>query len=88
MHHFTFMLMGDNSLAKRVGRLVRRLRTDAGLSQEQFASICELHRTYVGAIERGEKTITVETANKLAKALGLSLSQFFQQIDEEDIHHE
>lgn len=80
--------MEDISLAKKMGQVVRRLRTEAGLSQEHFASLCELHRTYVGAIERGEKMITVGTAKKLAKALGLSLSQFFQQLDCEGTDHE
>ena len=76
-----FTEMEDTSLAKRIGQVVRHLRTEAGLSQEQFAGLCDLHRTYIGAIERGEKMITVGTANKVAKALGLSLSQFFQQLD-------
>ena len=41
-----------------------------------------LHRTYMGAIERGEKTMTLETAKKVIGALGLTLGQFFQQIVE------
>ena len=75
--------MEQESLAKHVGRLVRHLRIDAGLSQEQFANECGLHRTYVGAIERGEKTISIETANKLAKAFGFSLAEFFQKLEED-----
>lgn len=51
------------------------------LSQEEFADQCGLHRTYIGAIERGEKTVTIETALKLAKALNLTLSQIFAALE-------
>lgn len=70
------------SLTRRVGGLVRRLRREMQLSQEAFAECCGLHRTYVGAIERGEKTITIETAGKLADGLGLSLAQLFLQVEQ------
>lgn len=53
------------------------------MSQEAFAEHCGLHRTYIGSVERGEKTITIETANKLACALGLSLSQLFHEVEKE-----
>jgi transcriptional regulator with XRE-family HTH domain len=75
--------MEETSLTKRVGMTLRRLRLATGMSQEAFADHCGLHRTYIGSIERGEKTITIETANKLACALGLSLSQLFQQVEKE-----
>lgn len=75
--------MQDASLAERVGALVRHLRSAAGLSQEEFAHRCGLHRTYMGAIERGEKTMTIATADKLCQALGLTLSQFFAHLENE-----
>jgi transcriptional regulator with XRE-family HTH domain len=74
--------MKKKPLAKRVGKLIRELRHEAGLSQEDFADRCGLHRTYVGCIERGEKTITLETADKVAQALGLTLSQLFNKLDD------
>jgi len=64
----------DTRLIKQVGRLIRHLRHAAGWSQEGFAARCGLHRTYIGAIERGEKAITITTANKLAHALGMTLA--------------
>lgn len=73
--------MHDASLTQQFGRLIRRLRRQAGFSQEAFAEQCGLHRTYIGAIERGEKTVTIETANKLARALSISLSQLFLQLE-------
>ena len=75
--------MEDKPLALRIGRLVRQLRQQAHESQEAFADRCGLHRTYVGSVERGEKNITVETAQKLCDALGTTLSRFFQLMEEE-----
>ncbi|MEI6046465.1 MAG: helix-turn-helix transcriptional regulator [Chloroflexota bacterium] len=73
--------MQDNSLAQQFGNVIRRLRMAGGLSQEEFADLCGLHRTYIGAIERGEKTVSIATASKLAQALNLSLSQLFLQLE-------
>src|SRR6266511_5218452 len=73
----------DTQLIQQVGALSRHLRHAAGLSQEGFAARCGLHRTYIGAIERGEKAITITTANKLAQALGMSLAQLFTQLETE-----
>jgi transcriptional regulator with XRE-family HTH domain len=73
--------VGSTSIAKEFGGLVRQLRTEIGLSQEEFAERCGLHRTYIGAIERGEKTVTIETALKLAKALNTSLSALFTKLE-------
>ena len=55
----------------RVARIIRRLRSDRGWSQEEFAAHCGLHRTYIGAIERGEYNVTIGTLDKLAVALGI-----------------
>lgn len=74
--------MGEKMLATRFGLVVRQLRLDKGLSQEGLADLCGLHRTYIGTIERGEKNVTIETANKLAKALGVKLSHLFTLLEE------
>ena len=73
--------MKNAFLAQQFGLLIRELRLEAQLSQEEFADRCELHRTYIGSIERGEKTITIETAYKIAMALGMSLSYIFQRLE-------
>ena len=64
-----------------MGVAIRRLRREAGLSQEDFAERCGLHRTYIGAIERGEKVISIAVAEKVARALGLSLPDFFREVE-------
>jgi transcriptional regulator with XRE-family HTH domain len=73
--------MAKRPLPVRFGELIRRHRHKAKLSQEELADICEIHRTYVGFIERGEKTVTIETANKLALALDLNLSELFRELE-------
>jgi transcriptional regulator with XRE-family HTH domain len=56
-----------------VSKNIRRRRERLGLSQEALAENCGLHRTYIGAIERGERNITVNTLARVAEALGCSV---------------
>ena len=74
--------MGSKPIAKQFGAVVRKLRTNQGMSQEAFADLCGVHRTYMGAIERGEKTVTIETADKIAKALKIRVSTLFIELEE------
>jgi transcriptional regulator with XRE-family HTH domain len=67
----------ETNVNKIFGQRVAEMRKKKGLSQEQFAFICEVDRTYIGTIERGEKSPTLNTISKIAKALGVSLSQLF-----------
>jgi len=75
-------MKNKSELAVKVGETVRRLRKEQKFSQEAFADNCEIHRTYMGSIERGEKVISIEIAKRLASHLGLSLSEFFAKIDD------
>ena len=58
-----------------LARNLHALRRSRGWSQEEMAEKCGLHRTYVGAIERGERNVTLETLNALALALGVSAAE-------------
>jgi transcriptional regulator with XRE-family HTH domain len=60
-----------------VAKNIRRRRQCVGLSQEALANNCGLHRTYIGAIERGERNITVNTLARVAEALGCSVIDLF-----------
>jgi transcriptional regulator with XRE-family HTH domain len=62
-----------------VAGIVRKLRKERGWSQEEFAARCNLHRTYVGAIERAEENLTLGTLDKLAKALQVRPAQLLEQ---------
>lgn len=70
-------------LPRVFGIVTRRYRQRLGLSQEEFAILCQLHRTYIGAIERGERSVTIVTAYKIAVALGLSLSALIREVEED-----
>lgn len=59
------------------GKRVAELRKKTGLSQEQFAYKCDVDRTYIGTIERGEKSPTLNTIEKISIALGISKSELF-----------
>lgn len=62
-------------LLKVLGKRVHDLRVEKGWSQEEFAHVCGLHRTYVGQIERGEKNVSFENLTKFSGALSLTLSE-------------
>ena len=59
------------------GESVRDFRKIQGLSQEQLAFKADLHRTYIGMIERAEKNITLVNIQKIAIALDIKVSQLF-----------
>ena len=62
------------------GRRVRGLRKEQGLSQEQLAERADLHRNYIGGIERGERNVGIVNIGKLADALGVSLIEMFATV--------
>ena len=53
----------------KLGRKIRETRVKEGYSQEELASRCGLHRTYISDIERGERNVSIENIEKIAKAL-------------------
>lgn len=61
-----------------LGQKIRDRRREIGVSQEEFAELVGVHRTYVGMIERGEKNITLLNVEKFAKALNLSISELLK----------
>lgn len=61
----------------KFGEKVRELRKEQGLSQEELAFKADLHRTYIGMIERAEKNITLINIEKIANALNVDIKIFF-----------
>lgn len=59
------------------GKKVRGFRKEKGLSQEQLAFKADLHRTYIGMIERAEKNITLVNIEKIANALEVDIKELF-----------
>lgn len=66
-----------SKVIREFGKRVRELREKKGISQERLGQIAKLHRTYIGMIERGEKNITLENIEKVADALGTTISRIF-----------
>ncbi len=64
-------------VTSQIGSRIRELRKEKGLSQEELGGRAKLHYTYIGAVERGEKNVSVVTLNKIARALGTSLNEIF-----------
>ena len=73
--------MEKEALAKEFGELVRRLRSARGYSQERFAEVCRIDRSYMGMIERGEVSVTLTMIDRLAGGLGLSLASLFAELE-------
>lgn len=71
----------DEDVRVAFGRRVRELRHIRGLSQEQLAERCGLHRTYIGGIERGERNPALLNINAIALALKISLQDLFSYTD-------
>jgi transcriptional regulator with XRE-family HTH domain len=67
------MARHSKTLQSIVAGNIRRRRIALGLSQEEFADVCGYHRTYIGAIERGERNITLSTLESIATALKLDV---------------
>lgn len=68
----------DNDINKRFGKQIALKRKDLGISQEEYAFRCGIHRTYIGTIERGEKSPTLTTIEKLAKGLNIPLEKLWE----------
>ncbi|MBI3850228.1 MAG: helix-turn-helix transcriptional regulator [Verrucomicrobia bacterium] len=58
---------------------LRKARLAKGLSQEDLAELANLHRTYVGSVERAERNVSIDNMERLAAAVGISLSSLVQE---------
>ncbi len=63
-----------------LGKQIRKLRKEAGLSQEAFATEAGIDRAYYGGVERGERNIAALNLIKIAEALGVEVSDLFPKI--------
>jgi transcriptional regulator with XRE-family HTH domain len=59
----------ETLLQRNLGNVIRAQRLALGLSQEELADRCQLHRTYIGSVERGERNISIQNVVRIAKAL-------------------
>jgi len=67
------------SLVEIFSQNLKRTRKRAGISQEELASLCGLHRTYIGAVERGERNISIKNIEKISAALNVKASYLLEE---------
>jgi transcriptional regulator with XRE-family HTH domain len=71
------MAIDQKKAQERLGKIIRDKRKEMGYSQEAFASFCGIHRTYMGAIERGERNVSLMNIIRIANALKFRPSELF-----------
>lgn len=77
-----FVIFGENEdldIIKVFGTNVRKYRLEKGVSQEKFAEMCNLHRTYISDIERFQRSISLDNIQKIADALEIDTYKLFIQ---------
>jgi transcriptional regulator with XRE-family HTH domain len=72
----------DDAVTSMISKRVQQRRKELGFSQELLGATCGIHRTYIGAIERGEKKVTVVTLHRIAKALKTNLATILEEGNE------
>jgi transcriptional regulator with XRE-family HTH domain len=68
----------EGDLQRTVGRNLRAYREAEGISQEAFADVLGVHRTYMGGIERGERNLTLRSVERIALRLGIDALDLLQ----------
>ena len=71
--------MSSENILEIFGGNVQKYRKEKQISQEKLAELADVHRTYVGMIERAEKNITLRNIEKIAKALGVEIKDLLEK---------
>ena len=69
------------NISLELGIRIRYYRKEKNITQEKLAEICNLHPTYIGQVERGEKNATLESIYRISKGLGVSMSKLLEDIE-------
>jgi transcriptional regulator with XRE-family HTH domain len=77
VHYRHALYMASADIRKQFGARVRKLRLERGWSQETLGFRAKIHRTYIGAVERGEQNVALDNIVKIAGALKISLANLF-----------
>ena len=65
----------------RYGQAVRKIRLERGISQEELADRCGLHRTYISDVELGKRNLSLENIERIAISLNKTLPEFFKEVE-------
>ncbi|MBL9090217.1 MAG: helix-turn-helix transcriptional regulator [Planctomycetaceae bacterium] len=69
--------LDDKKFLQRLGERVRKRREERGLTQQQLGDQCDLHRTFIGSVERGERNVSVLNLRRLAVVLRTTPAELF-----------
>jgi transcriptional regulator with XRE-family HTH domain len=72
--------MATSQTLTKFGEIIRKKRLEKNLSQEDFAELVGVHRTYIGMLERAEKNITLLNIEKIANALNISIAELLKEL--------
>lgn len=73
--------MDETYIKLKFGANIKKIRTSKNLSQEKFAELVGLHRTYITEVERGLRNVSLINIVKIAKGLDISISELFNEIE-------
>jgi transcriptional regulator with XRE-family HTH domain len=76
------MDLQEQAFLRAIGDRIRLRREQQNLTQAQLGERCELHRTFIGSVERGERNVAVLNLKKIADALRVSLQDLFADPEE------
>lgn len=71
-------MSNKNPTLIEIGRRIKIYRKKIRMSQENLAEECELDRSYLGSVERGERNVTILTLERIIKVLGVTYKEFFE----------
>lgn len=74
----------DNTILIDFGHAIRKLRNETGISQEAFAAMCDLHRTYISDVELGKRNVSLENIQKMVEALNMKISDVFLEVEKNE----
>lgn len=69
--------LGSKKIKRHFGAKLRQLRKQKGMSQEGLALACDLDRSYIGGVERGDRNISLVNIHKISRGLGMPMKDFF-----------
>ena len=75
----------QSDIQQSFGSTIRKLRISKGISQETFADLCNLHRTYISDIELGKRNVSLENIERIAIALQVPITKLFEEVENEII---
>ena len=73
-------MAAKDPMLRQLGQYLRRIREQRGWFQEELAHECGLHRTYLGAVERGEYNVTIMTLRRINDTLGITMADAIRSI--------